>query len=156
MILEQATFGAGCFWGAEAFFREAEGVVDARVGHATGSDGSTPSARIEVVQVDFDPSRVSYETLVNLFWQCHDPTSFDRQGDETGESVRSAIFTHSAKQAEIAERLRANFGRNSEKPAVTQIIAYVGMELAAEEHQRYIEKNGGHACVVKPVAKSEE
>ncbi|WP_082530225.1 peptide-methionine (S)-S-oxide reductase [Rhizobium sp. Root1203] len=78
--LEQATFGAGCFWGSEAFFRAVEGVVDARVGHATGTDGSTAPGRIEVVQIDFDPSVVSYRELVELFWTSHDPTAVDRQG----------------------------------------------------------------------------
>jgi peptide-methionine (S)-S-oxide reductase len=145
MTIEHATFGAGCFWGSEAFFREVEGVVDARVGHSTGTDGTTPPARIEVVQVDFDPAVVSYEELIGLFWQSHDPTSVDRQGDETGEGVRSAIFVHSKDQAASAVAMRARFDSTSPRPAATQVIQFNGIELASEEHQRYVEKNG-HAC----------
>ncbi|MFT4182454.1 MAG: peptide-methionine (S)-S-oxide reductase MsrA [Rhizobium sp.] len=148
MTTEQATFGAGCFWGAEAFFREVEGVIDTRVGHSTGTDGTTAPARIEVVQVDFNPGLVAYEDLVDLFWRSHDPTSFDRQGDETGESVRSAIFVHSQAQARSAENLRARFNSTSTQPSTTQIIPFEGIELATEEHQRYVEKNG-HACSIK-------
>ncbi len=148
MTIEHATFGAGCFWGAEAFFREITGVVDARVGYSTGSDGTTSPARIEVVQVDFDPNVVGYEELLDFFWRSHDPTSLDRQGDEIGEGVRSAIFTHSANQVGAAKRVRDRFNSTSDRPAVTQIISYAGMEIAADEHQRYIEKNGDHACSV--------
>lgn len=144
--MEQATFGAGCFWGAEAFFREIDGVVDSRVGHSSGTDGTTSIGRIEVVQVDFDPQTVSYEDLVNFFWASHDPTSFDRQGDDEGEGVRSAVFVHSDAQAEQAKRLRDAFNATSSKPATTQIIAFDSLELADEKHQRYIEKNGAHAC----------
>jgi len=147
MTIEHATFGAGCFWGSEAFFREVEGVVDARVGHSTGTDGTTPPARIEVVQVDFDPAVVSYEELIGLFWRSHDPTSVDRQGDETGEGVRSAIFVHSEEQAASAAAMRARFDSTSPRPAATQIIQFDGIDLASEEHQRYVEKNG-HACSV--------
>ena len=145
-MIEQATFGAGCFWGSEAFFREIDGVIDCRVGHATGTDGSTPAGRIEVVQIDFDPTVVAYADLVKFFWDSHDPTSFDRQGDETGEGVRSAIFVHSAEQATTAKCLRDAFNATSPKPAATQIIVFEHLELDAEEQQRYIEKNGAHAC----------
>jgi peptide-methionine (S)-S-oxide reductase len=143
-----ATFGAGCFWGAEAYFREIEGVVKTRVGHATGTDGSTKPGRIEVVQVEFDPSLVSYATLVDLFWLGHNPLSFDRQGEESGEGVRSAIFFHTPEQEEAAKRLRATFNSTSPSPAATQIIQYEGLELADEKHQRYVEKNGQQACSV--------
>lgn len=148
MTIEKATFGAGCFWGVEAFFREVRGIVDARVGYATGTDGTTPPARIEVVQVDFDPAIVSYGHLVDLFWTVHDPMSFDRQGDETGESVRSAVFTHSEQQASIAKAAKTRFDESSPCPAATQIIPYGHFELADEKHQQFIRKNGGHACAI--------
>nr|WP_082529930.1 peptide-methionine (S)-S-oxide reductase [Rhizobium sp. Root1203] len=113
-----------------------EGVLDTRVGHATGTDGSTHPGRIEVVQVDFDPSLVSYAKLIDLFWLGHDPLSFDRQGDETGEGVRSAIFFHTPEQEEAAKNLRATFNSTSPSPATTQIIPYDGLELADGKHQR--------------------
>lgn len=153
MPLDQATFGAGCFWGAEAFFRAIEGVSDTRVGHSTGTDGTTAPGRIEVVQVDFDPAVVSYRSLIELFWQSHDPTSLDRQGDETGEGVRSAIFVHTEAQAAEANELKASFNVSSIAPATTQVIPYEMLELAEEKHQRYVEKNGSHACAV-PIATS--
>ncbi|GHU26424.1 peptide methionine sulfoxide reductase MsrA [Betaproteobacteria bacterium] len=148
MSIEQATFGAGCFWGSEAFFLEVEGVVNSRVGYSSGSDGTTKPARIEVVQVDFDPAVVSYTTLVEKFWQSHDPTSFDRQGKESGESVRSAIFVHSGEQASLAQAAREKFNQGSPRPAATQIIPFEALELAGEEHQRYVEKHGYDACAV--------
>lgn len=146
MSREQATFGAGCFWGAEAFFREIEGVLDTRVGYSSGTDGTTPVGRIEVVQVDFDPSIVAYDKLIEFFWASHDPTSIDRQGTETGESVRSAIFVHDDAQAADADTLRNRFNSSSPRPSVTQIIRFHALELADEKHQRYVEKNGHTAC----------
>ncbi|MDM9648373.1 peptide-methionine (S)-S-oxide reductase MsrA [Rhizobium sp. S163] len=143
-----ATFGAGCFWGSEAYFRGIDGVIDTRVGHSTGTDGSTDPGRIEVVQVDFDPTVLSYRTLIELFWKSHDPTAFDRQGDEAGEGVRSAIFTHDSQQYSAATELKAHFNANSPLPATTQVIPFVELELADEKHQRYVEKNGYHACSI--------
>lgn len=145
---DQATLGAGCFWGAEAFFRGMDGVLDTRVGHSTGTDGSTPPARIEVVQIDFDPAIIAYKDLIEMFWTSHNPTSFDQQGDETGEGVRSAIFVHTEEQAQTAGALRDSFNAASARPATTQIIAFNGLELADEKHQRYVEKNGHSACSV--------
>jgi len=152
MSNQQATFGAGCFWGSEAYFRAIEGVTDARVGHAVGTDGSTEPGRIEVVQVDFDPSIVSYRTLIDLFWKSHDPTSRDRQGDEVGEGVRSAIFTHNSQQFSEASELKRHFNSSSPLPATTQVIPFVTLELADEKHQRYVEKNGHHACSIPAVS----
>lgn len=145
---DQTTLGAGCFWGAEAFFRGMDGVLDTRVGHSTGSDGSTPPARIEVVQIDFDPAVITYKELIEMFWTSHNPTSHDKQGDETGEGVRSAIFVHTEEQAETARALRDSFNAASARPATTQIIPFNGLELADEKHQRYLEKNGHSACSV--------
>lgn len=148
MTTQQATFGAGCFWGVEAFFRDIEGVIDTRVGHALGIEDGEPPVRVEVVQIDFDPATVSYEALLDLFWEMHDPTSLDRQGEETGQGVRSSIFAHSEEQAAAAEASKARFNARTSKQAVTFIYAYGPFELADEAQQRYLEKNGGHACRV--------
>jgi peptide-methionine (S)-S-oxide reductase len=155
MIINQATFGAGCYWGSEAYFRGIEGVVDTRVGHSTGTDGSTPLGRVEVVQVDFDPSVITYKTLVDLFWKSHDPTSRDRQGDEIGEGVRSAIFVHDHAQAAQAAERKEAFDSTSPCPATTQVIRYAGLELADEKNQRYVEKNGHHACTIPATVRLE-
>ncbi|MGA7812033.1 peptide-methionine (S)-S-oxide reductase MsrA [Caballeronia sp.] len=98
--VEQATFGAGCFWGAEAAFRKLPGVVDTRVGFAVGTGPG--ASRIEVVQVDFSPETLTLGTLIEHFWELHDPTSVDRQGDDVGTKYRSAIFVTSTRQAETA------------------------------------------------------
>jgi peptide-methionine (S)-S-oxide reductase len=146
--IEIATFGAGCFWGAETFFREIAGVYDTRVGYAVGSDGTTRPARIEVVQVDFDPAIVTYEALVDFFWQSHDPTSLDKQGNDVGEAVRSAIFVHDELQAMAAIARRERFNVESGRRSVTQVIPFDVFELAAEHHQQYELKNGA-TCAIK-------
>lgn len=148
MALEQATFGAGCFWEAESRFRAVPGVIDARVGHSTGTDGTTAAARIEVVQVDYDPAQVSFADLVDIFWTSHNPRSRDRQGNDSGEGVRSAIFAHGPGQAATAEAARARLDATGQGPIVTQIIAYQGIEIADEHHQRYLEKNGLATCSI--------
>ena len=99
--LEQATFGAGCFWGAEAAFRALPGVVDSRVGYAV--EAADEALQIEVVQVDFDPQVLAYTRLIEHFWDLHDPTSVDRQGEHGGVKYRSAIFYTSYEQKAVAE-----------------------------------------------------
>jgi peptide-methionine (S)-S-oxide reductase len=99
-LVEQATFGAGCFWGAEASFRELPGVFDSRVGFARSTKGE--ATLIEVVQVDFDARVITYSSLIEHFWTLHDPTSIDRQGADVGEKYRSALFFSSAQQAQLA------------------------------------------------------
>ncbi|VVP88884.1 Peptide methionine sulfoxide reductase MsrA 3 [Pseudomonas fluorescens] len=146
--IEQATFGAGCFWGAEAAFRELEGVVDTRVGFASAANDA--HLKIEVVQVDFDPAQLSYSHLIEHFWALHDPTSVDRQGADAGVKYRSAIFTHSAQQqasANSAKQLLEVSGRLS-KPVVTHVLALGALELADEDQQRYLEKHGKTSCSI--------
>lgn len=150
--MQKATFGAGCFWGVEAAFRKAEGVASTRVGYAGGSfvnptykdvcTGQTGHA--EVVEVVFDPQKTSYERLLQLFWDCHDPTQWNRQGPDVGSQYRSVIFFHSHEQEKIAraskERLQQS-GRFSH-PIVTQIEPATEFWEAEEYHQQYLEKLG--------------
>jgi peptide-methionine (S)-S-oxide reductase len=153
---QTATFAAGCFWGVEAAFRQVPGVIDAVSGY-TGGHLDNPSYRqvcshssghAEAVEVTFDPQRVSYDDLLNVFWQIHDPTQLNRQGPDVGDQYRSAIFTHSPEQesAAIASRDREQ-GRHT-RPIVTQIVPAPKFWAAEEYHQRYFEKNGGAACHV--------
>ncbi|BAZ53518.1 methionine sulfoxide reductase A [Nostoc sp. NIES-4103] len=148
--IEKATFGAGCFWGVEAAFRKVKGVVSTSVGYM-GGDFPNPSyldvlARItghaEVVQVEYDPQYVSYEDLLAVFWDIHDPTTLNRQGPDRGEQYRSVIFFHNAQQAEAARRSKAKLQMSGRftKDIVTQITSAGEYYLATEEHQQYFEK----------------
>lgn len=150
MSVMEATFGAGCFWGVEAAFRACKGVLSTSVGYM-GGHFENPSyldvlSRItghaEVVQVKYDPSIVSYEALLNIFWSIHDPTSLNRQGADRGEQYRSVIFWHTPEQEQIAKRSKENLERlgKYDKVIVTQIQPASTYWLAAEEHQQYVEK----------------
>ncbi len=150
--MKKATFGAGCFWGVEATFRKVAGVRLARVGYSGGSfenptyedvcSGKTGHA--EVVQVEYDPPEVSYEALLEVFWNCHDPTTVNRQGPDIGTQYRSAVFFHDADQESAAiafnEKLQSS-GRYP-SPIVTEITAAEAFYPAEDYHQRYLEKRG--------------
>ena len=152
--MEKATFGAGCFWGVEVAFRRLEGVTDAVVGYSGGTvpnpmyenvcGGKTGHA--EVVEVTFDPDKVSYEKLLAVFWGCHDPTQLNRQGWDVGTQYRSCIFFHSASQEKNAraslQKLQAEGRVNGN--IVTEISPAKDFWRAEEYHQRYIEKQGRH------------
>ncbi|HET9251003.1 MAG TPA: peptide-methionine (S)-S-oxide reductase MsrA [Candidatus Eisenbacteria bacterium] len=159
--LEKATFAAGCFWGVESFFRAIPGVVDAVVGY-TGGRAANPTyeqvctgrtGHAEAVEVTYDPTRVSYATLLDVFFDNHDPTTPNRQGPDVGEQYRSAIFTHSPGQdrearAKVDDLTAAKRFRRS---IVTQIVPAVPFYRAEEYHQRYFEKKGiAPACHVPP------
>ncbi|MBP5975809.1 peptide-methionine (S)-S-oxide reductase MsrA [Brasilonema sp. CT11] len=145
-----ATFGAGCFWGVEAAFRKIMGVVSTSVGYM-GGHFPNPSyldvlSRItghaEVVQLEYDPQYVSYDDLLEVFWDIHDPTTLNRQGPDRGEQYRSVIFFHNSQQEEAAKRSKAkqqNSGR-FDKNIVTEIAPAVEYYLATQEHQQYFEK----------------
>jgi peptide-methionine (S)-S-oxide reductase len=154
--MKKATFGAGCFWGVEAAFRQVEGVTDAAVGYLGGTmenptyrdvcNGDTGHA--EVVEVQYDPARVSYEQLLDRFWTLHDPTTLNRQGPDFGTQYRSAIFYHDDEQRKAAEAskeaLRAS-GR-LRRPIVTEITPASTFYRAEDYHQRYLEKQGRSSC----------
>ncbi|EPL07043.1 putative homocysteine S-methyltransferase [Pseudomonas sp. CF161] len=144
--VQQATFGAGCFWGAEAAFRQLPGVLDSRVGFARPASGEALS--IEVVQVDFDPTQIAYSRLIEAFWTLHDPTSVDRQGADVGVKYRSALFVNGPEQAATAEAAREQLDASGRlaKPVATVVLPLGEFERAAEEHQRYLEKHGASAC----------
>jgi len=153
---EKATFGAGCFWGVEATLREIPGVLDAASGYMGGSlDNPTykdvctdQTGHAEVVQVEFDPAKVSYDQLLEAFWGLHDPTQLNRQGPDFGTQYRSAIFFHSPEQeqkARIAKERLQQSGRFS-RPIATQIVPAATFWRAEEYHQRYLEKRGLRHC----------
>ncbi|TLY30115.1 MAG: peptide-methionine (S)-S-oxide reductase MsrA [Nitrospirae bacterium] len=154
--MRKATFGAGCFWGVEAAFREVKGVTATRVGYLGGTmknptyhDVCTDmTGHAEVVEVEFDQSQVSYEDLLNVFWTCHDPTQLNRQGPDVGTQYRSAIFFHSPEQEEAAtaskEKLQAS-GRYK-RPIVTEIAPVSEFWMAEDYHQQYLGKRGIKSC----------
>ena len=158
MSTQTATFAAGCFWGVEAAFRQVPGVLDAvsgyiggRTDHPTYRDVcSHTTGHAEAVEVTFDPQRVSYDQLLGVFWEIHDPTQLNRQGPDVGDQYRSAIFTHSPEQLGEATASREREQRRYKKPIATQIVPASHFWRAEEYHQRYFEKNGGAACHVTP------
>jgi peptide-methionine (S)-S-oxide reductase len=150
--MKQATFGAGCFWGIEAEFRQIPGVIDTAVGYSGGNranptyedvcNGRTGHA--EVVQVAYDPAKVAYEQILEVFWTSHDPTQLNRQGPDIGDQYRSVIFYHDDDQkieAEESKRLFEKVGR-FRRPIVTQIVPAMPFYRAEEYHQQYLQKRG--------------
>jgi peptide-methionine (S)-S-oxide reductase len=153
---ERATFAAGCFWGVEAAFREIDGVVQTSVGY-TGGHASQPTyeqvcghgtGHAEAVEVWFDPASVSYEQLLDTFWQIHDPTTRNRQGFDVGSQYRSAIFFHTPEQEAAAVASRAREQPRRRRQIVTEITPASAFYRAEEYHQRYFEKSGRAACAV--------
>lgn len=154
--LQKATFGAGCFWGVEDAFMQIEGVKRTTVGYLGGTlknptykevcSGKTGHA--EVVQIVFDPEKVSYEELLNLFWEIHNPTLLNRQGPDVGTQYRSAVFYHSEEQKEIAEKSKKalNSSGKYRDPIVTEITEASAFYKAEEYHQEYLKKNGLSSC----------
>jgi peptide-methionine (S)-S-oxide reductase len=156
-IMEKALFGAGCFWGVEDFFRQVPGVTEAVSGYAGGTTQNPTYKEVcndetyhaEVVEVTFDPARVSYAALVDLFFRMHNPTQMNRQGPDFGTQYRSVIFTHGAEQARVAAEIKAKVEASGKwkRPVVTQIEPAPAFWKAEEHHQRYFEKHGGHCHV---------
>ncbi|HEX8235306.1 MAG TPA: peptide-methionine (S)-S-oxide reductase MsrA [Abditibacteriaceae bacterium] len=154
--MEKATFGAGCFWGVEEAFRQTPGVTSTAVGYAGGTlDNPTyeqvctgRTGHAEVVQVEFDPAQVSYEQLLQVFWENHNPTQLNRQGPDVGTQYRSAIFYHSPEQQAAAQRSKQQLEASGRfnRPVVTQIEAASTFYRAEEYHQQYLEKRGMRSC----------
>lgn len=146
--MAKATFGAGCFWGVEEAFDGLNGVLSTRVGYTGGSvpdptykdvcSGDTGHA--EVVEIEFDSNKISYEELLKIFWKIHDPTTVNRQGPDIGTQYRSVIFTHSEEQKKLAEASKEKAAKRFEKPIVTQIIPATTFFEAEEYHQKYFKK----------------
>lgn len=159
-MTEVATFAAGCFWGVEQAFREVDGVVATEVGY-TGGHKDNPTyeevcrkgtGHAEAVRVTFDPAKVAYEKLLEVFWAIHDPTQVNRQGPDVGDQYRTAIFTHSDTQASAAQASKAaeeTSGRHA-RPIATTIEPAGPWWKAEDYHQQYFEKNGGGACAIRP------
>ena len=157
--MEKATFGAGCFWGVEVEFGRIPGVLETAVGYEGGKlDNPTykdvctdRTGHAEAVEVEFDPSRVSYEQLLDVFWENHDPTQLNRQGPDWGTQYRSAIFYHSPEQEQSARLSKEKLqnSRRFDRPIVTQILPGVVFYEAEDYHQQYLEKRGLASCHIK-------
>jgi peptide-methionine (S)-S-oxide reductase len=153
-VQKKATFGAGCFWGVEAAFRQLEGVTATRVGYSGGHTDnpsyedvcSHTTGHAEVVEVTYDPERITYDDLLQTFWAKHDPTQLNRQGWDIGDQYRSAIFFHDAEQEEAALRSKAAEQTRHAKPVVTQVEPAQTFYEAEDYHQQYLEKRGRATC----------
>jgi len=157
--MAKATFAAGCFWGVEATFRQLPGVTSTRVGY-TGGQTSNPTYKdvcsdqtghAEAVEVKYDPQKISYEQLLNVFWENHDPTQLNRQGPDSGTQYRSAIFFHTPEQETSARNSKDELQKSGQfnKPIVTQIAPATTFYEAEGYHQQYLEKRGLATCQIK-------
>lgn len=154
--LEKATFGAGCFWGVEAAFRQLPGVTATRVGYAGGTKDnptyrevcSDRTGHAEVVEVTYDPAKTNYADLLRVFWENHDPTQVNRQGPDFGSQYRTVIFFHSSEQqaAATASMDALTQAGRYRRPIATQIVAAPTFYEAEDYHQQYLEKRGLATC----------
>ena len=151
--MEKATFAGGCFWGVEHLFNQTPGVLDAVSGYAGGTRDNPTYEQVctgrtghaEAVEVTYDPAKVTYDELLNAFWNMHDPTTLNRQGPDHGSQYRSAIYFHDADQELAARRSAAKAQVYFDHPIVTEIVAVPRFWPAEEYHQRYFDKHQGHA-----------
>jgi len=156
MQTEKATFGAGCFWQVEAEFRQVKGVVATAVGYEGGTYANPTyrdvctdrTGHAEVVEVEYEPSRISYEQLLNVFWENHDPTTLNRQGPDFGTQYRSVVFFHTPEQqaAALASKEQLQASRKYRRPIVTQVVPATQFYRAEDYHQQYLEKRGLSSC----------
>ena len=157
--MAKATFAAGCFWGVEATFRQLPGVISTRVGY-TGGKTENPTYKdvctdgtghAEAVEVEYDPAKISYDALLEVFWENHDPTQLNRQGPDWGTQYRSAIFFHTPEQEAEAKASKEKLGKSGRfrKPIVTQIVAAPTFYEAEDYHQQYLEKRGLATCHIR-------
>ena len=153
---QKAMFGAGCFWGVEATFRQTEGVIDAAAGYSGGHTENPTYKQVctdrtghaEVVLVTYDPEKITYEKLLDVFWNCHNPTQLNRQGPDVGKQYRSAIFYFGEEQKKIAEASKERLQKSGQykRNIATEITAASTFYRAEEYHQRYLEKRGLKGC----------
>jgi len=157
--MAKATFAAGCFWGVEATFRQLPGVISTRVGY-TGGTMPNPTYKdvctdgtghAEAVEIDYDPAKLSYDQLLDVFWENHDPTQLNRQGPDWGTQYRSAIFFLSPEQERAARNSKEQLEKSGRyrKPIVTQIVPAATFYEAEDYHQQYLEKRGLASCHIK-------
>jgi peptide-methionine (S)-S-oxide reductase len=154
--MEKATFGAGCFWGVEARFQQVPGVIQTAVGYEGGKlenpgyrDVCTDATgHAEVVEIDYDPALVSFGSLLDLFFELHDPTQLNRQGPDWGAQYRSVVFFHSPEQETAARAKVASLAaeKRFSKPIVTQVVPAQTFWRAEDYHQKYLEKRGALSC----------
>ena len=155
---EKATFAAGCFWGVEAAFRQIPGVLATAVGYIGGRTNNPTYEEVctdetghaEAVEVEYDPSRVTYDQLLDVFWQEHDPTQLNRQGPDVGTQYRSAVFFHTTAQqaAALASKEALEKSGRYRRPIVTQILPAAQFYKADDYHQQYLEKRGLASCKI--------
>lgn len=152
--MAKATFGAGCFWGVEARFRQTKGVTSTAVGY-TGGELPNPTyedvctdetGHAEVVEVEYDPAQVSYDELLDVFWTSHNPMTLNRQDPDTGSQYRSAIFFHTPEQEAVAKASKQKVQPHFPRPIVTEITPAATFYRAEEYHQQYLEKRGRSSC----------
>ena len=152
MYSMKATFAAGCFWHVEEIFRKTQGVLDTTVGYIGGKvDNPTyeqvctdKTGHAEAVQVEYDPQKISYDELLNIFWNNHNPTTLNRQGFDIGIQYRSAIFYHDSSQEESAKKSKESLEKSGkfQNPIVTEIVPAPTFYKAEDYHQKYFVKNG--------------
>jgi peptide methionine sulfoxide reductase msrA/msrB len=148
-----ATLAGGCFWGVEDLIRKLPGVIDTEVGYTGGKVANATyqnhEGHAEAIEIKYDPSRITYEQILEYFFKIHDPTTMNRQGNDMGTSYRSAIFYHDAHQREVAERMKAKVDKSGawKRPVVTEIVPAQKFWTAEAYHQDYLQKNpGGYTC----------
>ncbi len=154
--MEKATFAAGCFWGVEARFQQLPGVIATAVGYEGGSLASPSYQQVctdrtghaEAVEIDFDPSKITYQQLLDEFFALHDPTQLNRQGPDWGTQYRSVVFYHSPEQEKVAKETiaRLTAEKRFSKPIATQVVPAETFWRAEEYHQKYLEKRGAVSC----------
>lgn len=152
--MQNATFGAGCFWGVEATFQKIKGVKETTVGYMGGHINNPTYEQVctdktghaEVIQILFDPEEISYERLLEIFWEIHNPTQLNRQGPDIGTQYRSVIFYHNEEQKKLAENSKNKLQNRYNKKIVTEIKPAKEFFPAEEYHQKYLEKQGSSSC----------
>lgn len=156
--MAKATFAAGCFWGVEEAFRQTPGVLETTVGYTGGRLDhptyeqvcSDRTGHAEAVEIQFDPTKISYSQLLEMFWRLHDPTTLNRQGPDVGTQYRSAVFYHDDQQRELAEDMKRRLDESGAfpRPIVTEITPASTFWPAEDYHQQYVHKRGGGSCHV--------